>query len=569
MRFFKTLKRVMSINKDYLPFLYITLILLIVNQGLVAFTNYIAGSLTDAITTQNLTLFGKYILVLIAAQLLHAFAGYQVNYRVNFLSENFVKRLRSHTYQKITDASMKWLDENKMGDIISRINGDLNAMVEQINTFMTWQLAGIITFFVYMVTCFIINVKLSLISFCLVPILGIMQFLTGKPIAKLGEKRSVAEGQANSIFIDLISGLGIIKTFKAEKNLSDKYEKQVKKTVDANVKSFAMEFILNPLQILMGYLPIIIILLVGSRMVMDGEMTLGMLFSYILLSSGALDSVSSLSWQVRSIYNTIGISERIFGIWDVEEEKNDGTIGEKTTEEPVRFSHVSFGYNEENQVLSDISFQVSPGESIAIVGASGSGKSTIMKLLAGFYERDEGSIQIFGNPLEQWDKEKLRRHMTYVGQDSFLFPGSIFSNVALGNENAKEEEVLACIRAVGLDNLDLYTPVGERGVLLSGGQKQRVSVARALLKDADILLLDEPTSALDTESEYYVKQAVEQYAVGKTSITIAHRLTTISNADRILCMKDGRIAESGTHDELMQKDGVYKSLYLKQQCPVA
>ena len=569
MRFFKTLKRVMSINKDYLPFLYITLILLIVNQGLVAFTNYIAGSLTDAITTQNLTLFGKYILVLIAAQVLHAFAGYQVNYRVNFLSENFVKRLRSHTYQKITDASMKWLDENKMGDIISRINGDLNAMVEQINTFMTWQLAGIITFFVYMVTCFIINVKLSLISFCLVPILGIMQFLTGKPIAKLGEKRSVAEGQANSIFIDLISGLGIIKTFKAEKNLSDKYEKQVKKTVDANVKSFAMEFILNPLQILMGYLPIIIILLVGSRMVMDGEMTLGMLFSYILLSSGALDSVSSLSWQVRSIYNTIGISERIFGIWDVEEEKNDGTIGEKTTEEPVRFSHVSFGYNEENQVLSDISFQVSPGESIAIVGASGSGKSTIMKLLAGFYERDEGSIQIFGNPLEQWDKEKLRRHMTYVGQDSFLFPGSIFSNVALGNENAKEEEVLACIRAVGLDNLDLYTPVGERGVLLSGGQKQRVSVARALLKDADILLLDEPTSALDTESECYVKQAVEQYAVGKTSITIAHRLTTISNADRILCMKDGRIAESGTHDELMQKDGVYKSLYLKQQCPVA
>lgn len=569
MRFFKTLKRVMSINKDYLPFLYITLILLIVNQGLVAFTNYIAGSLTDAITTQNITLFGKYILVLIAAQVLHAFAGYQVNYRVNFLSENFVKRLRSHTYQKITDASMKWLDENKMGDIISRINGDLNAMVEQINTFMTWQLAGIITFFVYMVTCFIINVKLSLISFCLVPILGTMQFLTGKPIAKLGEKRSVAEGQANSIFIDLISGLGIIKTFKAEKNLSDKYEKQVKKTVDANVKSFAMEFILNPLQILMGYLPIIIILLVGSRMVMDGEMTLGMLFSYILLSSGALDSVSSLSWQVRSIYNTIGISERIFGIWDVEEEKNDGTIGEKTTEEPVRFSHVSFGYNEENQVLSDISFQVSPGESIAIVGASGSGKSTIMKLLAGFYERDEGSIQIFGNPLEQWDKEKLRRHMTYVGQDSFLFPGSIFSNVALGNENAKEEEVLACIRAVGLDNLDLYTPVGERGVLLSGGQKQRVSVARALLKDADILLLDEPTSALDTESEYYVKQAVEQYAVGKTSITIAHRLTTISNADRILCMKDGRIAESGTHDELMQKDGVYKSLYLKQQCPVA
>lgn len=294
-----------------------------------------------------------------------------------------------------------------------------------------------------------------------------------------------------------------------------------------------------------------------------------MLFSYILLASGAFEAISSLSWQVRNIYDTIGISERIFEIWDVEEERNDGTRSEKTKEEPVSFTQVSFGYNAEKQVLSDISFTVNKGENIAIVGASGSGKSTIMKLLAGFYEKDAGSIEIFGNTLEEWDKEALRKHMSYVGQESFLFPGSIYSNVALGNENATKEQVLACIRAVGLEKLDLYTPVGERGVLLSGGQKQRVSVARALLKDADILLLDEPTSALDTESEYYVKQAVETYTAGKTSITIAHRLSTIRNADRILCMKDGKIVESGSHEELMQKDGVYKSLYMKQQTECA
>lgn len=294
-----------------------------------------------------------------------------------------------------------------------------------------------------------------------------------------------------------------------------------------------------------------------------------MFFSYILLASGAFEAISSLSWQVRNIYDTIGISERIFEIWDVEEERNDGTRSEKTKEEPVSFTQVSFGYNAEKQVLSDISFTVNKGENIAIVGASGSGKSTIMKLLAGFYEKDAGSIEIFGNTLEEWDKEALRKHMSYVGQESFLFPGSIYSNVALGNENATKEQVLACIRAVGLEKLDLYTPVGERGVLLSGGQKQRVSVARALLKDADILLLDEPTSALDTESEYYVKQAVETYTAGKTSITIAHRLSTIRNADRILCMKDGKIVESGSHEELMQKDGVYKSLYMKQQTECA
>ncbi len=565
MRFFSTLKRFMSVNRDYLPYFYVTLAFIIVNQGLVAYTNYSIGNLTDAITATDIEMFRKNILLLVVVQILHLIAGYQVNYRVNHLSESFVKRLRSHTYKKITNASMKWLDENKLGDIISRINGDLNALVNQINTFMTWQLAGLVTFVVYMVVCFMINVKLSLVSFSIVPILAVLQFMTGKPIAKLCEKRSVAEGQASSVFVDLLNGLGIIKVCKAEKSLSKKYDDQVDKTVDANVKSFALEFIMNPLQILMGYLPNIIILVYGSRLAIAGEMSLGMLFSYILLATSALDSVGSLSWQVRNVYNTMGISERIFEIWDVEEEKNDGTIREKSKGEPVRFDSVSFGYNQDNQVISDISFSINKGEKVAIVGASGSGKSTIMKLLAGFYEKDSGKISLFGNELETWDKEALREHMSYVGQDSFLFPGSIFSNVALGNENAKDDQIMDCIRAVGLDNLDVHMPVGERGVLLSGGQKQRVAVARALLKDADVILMDEPTSALDTESEYYVKQAVEKYAAGRTCITIAHRLSTICNADRILCMKDGRIVESGTHEELMKKDGVYKGLYEKQQ----
>lgn len=229
MRFFNTLKRFMSINKDYLPFFYVTLIFLIANQGLVALINYMTGSLTDAITEQNMMLFGKYILILAAVQLLHMVAEYLVNYRVNYLSESFIKRLRNHTYHKIMNASMKWLDENKLGDIISRINGDLNTLVSQINTFMTWQLAGVVTFAVYMMVCFVINVKLSLISFCVVPVLAIFQFMTGKPIARLGEKRSVAEGQANSVFVDLISGLGIIKTFKAERSLAEKYETEVDK----------------------------------------------------------------------------------------------------------------------------------------------------------------------------------------------------------------------------------------------------------------------------------------------------------------------------------------------------
>ena len=422
MEFKSVLKRFMSINRDYIPSLLAALFFLVGNQGLVAYINYTAGNLTDAITSVNFRLFGQYILILILMQVFHLYAEYQVNYRVNYLSESFVKRLRIHTYGKITAASMRWLDENKLGDIVSRINGDLNALVGQVNTFMTWQLSGAVTFLVYMTACFLINWKLTLIGFAIVPVLAFFQFLTGKPIAKLGQKRSVAEGEANGMFMDLVGGLSLIKIFRAEKELSGKYGRQVEKTVSANVKSFALEFIMNPLQILMGYLPNIIILIVGSRIVLQGEMTVGMLFSYILLSSGALDTVSGLSWQVRNIYDTIGISKRIFEIWDIEEEKNTGTVCEKKNDIPVQFEKVCFGYYEGQQILHEVFFTISEGENVAVVGASGSGKSTVMKLLSGFYEKDGGSIKIYGSELDDWNKEKLREHMSYVGQDTYLFP---------------------------------------------------------------------------------------------------------------------------------------------------
>lgn len=565
MEFSRVLKRFMSINRDYIPSLIAALFFLVGNQGLTAYINYTAGNLTDAITAVDFGLFGQYILILVLTQILHLYAEYQVNYRVNVLSESFVKRLRVHTYGKITAASMRWLDENKLGDIVSRINGDLNALVDQVNTFMTWQLSGAVTFLVYITACFLINWRLTLIGFAIVPVLAVFQFLTGKPIARLGQKRSVAEGQANGLFMDLVGGLSLIKIFWAEKELSAKYERQVEKTVSANVKSFALEFIMNPLQILMGYLPNIIILIAGSSMVLQEEMTVGMLFSYILLSTGALDVVSGLSWQVRNIYETVGISKRIFEIWDVEEEKDTGTVFEKKNSMPVEFEKVCFGYYEGQQVLHEVSFTISEGENVAIVGASGSGKSTVMKLLTGFYEKDGGNIKIYGNELEEWDKSKLREHMSYVGQDTYLFPGSIYDNVAMADEGADRQQILEVIRAVGLDKLDLYSPVGERGVMLSGGQRQRVAVARALLKKAELLLMDEPTAALDTESEYYVKEAVDRFAGGRTCITIAHRLSTIYHADKILCMKNRRIVESGTHEELMELNGVYRALYIKQE----
>ena len=199
-----------------------------------------------------------------------------------------------------------------------------------------------------------------------------------------------------------------------------------------------------------------------------------------------------------------------------------------------------------------------------MVGASGAGKSTIIKLLAGFYTKDSGHIQVFGNNIEDWNVKALRENIAYVGQESFLFPESIFMNVKLGKKDASDEEVLKVIKELKLDELDIYKQIGERGVRLSGGQKQRINIARAMLKNADLILLDEPTSALDTESEHFVNEALEKLMEGKSCIIIAHRLSTIHNIDQIICLDQGKVVEKGTPAELLELGGVYKKLFEQQ-----
>lgn len=558
------LKRFIKLNRNIMPMFLVAVGLIISSQGLNALINYFIGQLLDYISGDKMMAFGKGILFLCMLEVIKLTVEYQVNFKVNYVSETCINNMRVHTYKHITKASMRWLDENKLGDIISRINGDLNALIEAINIFLTWEVSSLLAFVVSVIACFIINFKLALISFCIIPIIAYLQFLTGKPVAKLGMVRSTAEGQANAVFMDLIGGLTISKAFGAEKEIYGKYKKEVECSVKANIKSFALEFLMLPLQMVMNFGPNVIVIALGSYYVLKGEMTLGLMLTFILIASTAIDAIGSLAWQVRDIYNTVGIANRIFDIWDVETENEGGNITSMKSETPVIFKKVKFGYYEDHQILQGVDFQVDKGEQVALVGASGSGKSTILKLLAGFYEKSSGEINIFGNPIEEWNTEALRSHVSYVGQDSFLFPGSILSNVKLGREGASDDEAMQVIETVGLSNLDVNTPIGERGSLLSGGQRQRICIARALLKNADLILLDEPTSALDTESEYQVNEALEKLTQDRTCIMIAHRLSAIRNVDRIICLDNGKIVEEGTHEALMALNGTYKRLYEKQ-----
>jgi ABC-type multidrug transport system fused ATPase/permease subunit len=307
-------------------------------------------------------------------------------------------------------------------------------------------------------------------------------------------------------------------------------------------------------------------------MAITGTLTFGEIFAFINLLNFVVNPMGSIPRLVASISESVGASQRIFDVLDHELERSSGTITQPTDLAGIviSFKDLSFAYQEGTPVLERISFDVKTGEQIAIVGPSGSGKSTLLKLLLGFYPVQNNRIFLLGEDLNNWQLEAARQQMAFVAQDTYLFPVDAKENIACGWLGAKQKEIEQAATAANIHNFiqtlpeGYQTPVGERGTRLSGGQKQRLSLARAILKDAPVLLLDEPTSALDSESEALVQEALDRFMAQRTSIVIAHRLSTIKNADRVLVLDEGCIIQQGTHDELLAEGGLYQELYQKQ-----
>jgi len=308
----------------------------------------------------------------------------------------------------------------------------------------------------------------------------------------------------------------------------------------------------------------------GGYLAISGHLTFGNLTAFIVMLNFVANPLSSLPPIIAGIGEASGAAQRMVGILDQDTERMDGQkfpFDEKAA--VVRFAHVDFSYGEE-PVLQDVSLSIQRGQTVAVVGPSGGGKSTLLRLLLGFYPLEENRLFLFEQDLNDWSLPSAREHMALVAQDTYLFPVSIAENIACGRPGASQAEIERAARMANIHDYIVSLPegyrtlAGERGVRLSGGQRQRLALARAILKDAPILLLDEPTSALDTESEALVQEALERFMAGRTTIVIAHRLSTIRDADRVLVLEGGRIVEQGSHDELMSRAGRYKELYLRQ-----
>lgn len=520
-------------------------------------------------STQNLTLNEVTFLFIVLLVLQAAFSFLRV-YTFTQVSEKSMRDLRKELYTKIITLPISFFEKSRVGELMSRITSDVTQLQDVLSITLAELFRQVFTLIGGIILISLLSSKLTLFMLSTFPFLVVAAIIFGRFIRKNSKKVQDELAQTNIIVEETLQSINVVKAFTNERLEVNRYGISIQRVVDYALKAatFRGGFISFIILVLFG--GVVGVVWYGGNLVLSGELAFKDLFTFILYTGFIGGSVGGLGDMYAQIQRTVGASERILEIIDEKSEVDViNEIDFKKVAGNISFENIGFSYpsRPDVTVLKDISFEIKSGEKIAIVGHSGAGKSTIVQLLMKLYPLNKGKILIDGENIAKQDITQLRSNIAVVPQEVMLFGGTIFENIAYGKPTATAAEVFAAARkANALDFIESFpdkfqTVVGERGVKLSGGQRQRVAIARAILKDPAILILDEATSALDSESEKLVQDALNELMENRTTIIIAHRLATIRNVDVIYVLKDGEIAESGKHDELILKDeGIYANL---------
>jgi len=499
------------------------------------------------------------------------FSFFRLSLFVNF-TEHTLANLRLALYSNLVKLPMSFFSQKRVGELNSRISSDIT----QIQDTLTSTIAEFLRQFILIIGGVLLlaneSIKLTLLMLSVVPLVAVAAVIFGRFIRKYSKNVQDKVAESQVIVEETMQGITIVKAFANEWYEIARYNGKIKEVVKIAIKvgKYRGHFASFIIFCLFG--AIVAVVWYGVRLSISGEMSVGQLISFVLYSTFVGASFGGIAELYAQIQKAIGATERVFELLDETPEKINSvqdTVETKKIKGDVTFNNVAFSYHsrKEIKVLKDVSFTANFGQKIAIVGPSGTGKSTIASLLLRFYNINEGEILVDGKNIYDYDLENLRGNMSIVPQDVILFGGTIRENIAYGKPNATEEEILIAAKQANAYNFiesfpeKFETIVGERGIKLSGGQRQRIAIARALLKNPSILILDEATSSLDSESEKLVQEALEILMQGRTSIIIAHRLSTIRSADQILVLDKGKITEQGTHQELIAlENGMYKNL---------
>lgn len=482
---------------------------------------------------------------------------------IGHVTENMFLNIRSMAFHKITHADVGVLESKfRTGDIATRITTD----IDYLSSFAAGSVSDfsrrIFQAAFAIIGCFFLSWQLSLIYCVILPVSLWAIKKVSVPFRAQSKRSLDATGAAMNTASDAISGILTVKAFGLENERTEKFHGSVQRACTETEKSEKTNMKMTGVKYVATVIQTMALFLLGSVLVTNGTITVGTMIAFITLSSYINDPFSMMDYMISTMKRASATAQRIYEVLDIPDEKA-GTVKSIVSDEPCAAEDITFSYTEEKQILNGLSVHIGKNQKVAVIGSSGCGKSTLLSLICRFYLPDSGKLTLFGEDSKDWDADALRQNMAIVTQDAYLFDGSIYENIAYGCPGTTRAECEAALKDVGLWEFVCSFPdgmdheIGEMGGQLSGGQKQRLCIARAMARKAPLVLLDEATSALDAQTEKAVQKALDKLLVGRSAVIVAHRLTTVQNADYIYCLEAGRVLEEGTPRELLDKKGKY------------
>jgi ATP-binding cassette, subfamily B, multidrug efflux pump len=569
----RLMKRLLGYIKPYKRYVIFAILLNIVVSALGPLRPYLTKIAVDEdIAKGNMHGLVMICLFLVATLILQTVIQYLLTYYTQYLGQKTIYDLRVQIFEHTQKLALKFFDKTPIGRIVTRTTNDVESLSDLFSSGIVMVFSDIFIIVWILIFMFIMDVKLSLVTLSVLPFLIYGTFLFRKKVRETYRDVRLHLARLNSYMQEHVTGMNVVQIFNKEKEELKRFSDINNDYRLANIKSIFYYAIFYPGVELLSSVAFGLIIWYGGGEIIRGNLTIGVIFAFIQLTEMFFRPIRDLSEKYNIMQTAMASSERIFKLLDNKTfvKNPENPVKLNTIKGAIEFKDVCFAYNEENYVLKNISFNIKPGETVAIVGATGAGKTSIINILTRFYDINKGNIFIDGIDISKIDKKELRKYISIVLQDVFLFSGTIKSNISMNNDQIPLNKIIEAAKIVGADKFIESLPnkydeiVKERGATLSVGQKQLISFARALAYDPQILVLDEATSSVDTETEILIQKAIEKLLIGRTAIVIAHRLSTIQSADNIIVMHKGEIRETGNHQKLLAQRGIYYKLYQLQ-----
>lgn len=514
---------------------------------------------------------GEILFFLLMLYIASAIFSYIEGFIMNEVSCKFAYKLRDDISKKIHKIPMNYYDKKQNGEVLSIITNDVDTLSSNLEQSATQVITSIVSLIGILAMMLSINVTMTVVSLLILPISVVLMGIIANKSQKHFKRQQDYLGHVNGEIEEMFSGQNVIKAFNAEDKMLSKFEKDNKELYKAGWKSQFLSGLMHPIMVFVGNIGYVVVAVLGGYMAINGKITVGNIQSFIQYNKQFTQPISQFAQIASMLQSMVAAAERIFDFLEAKEEKfGSSSLELEKVKGDVEFKNVKFGYNKNQIIIKDFSAKVKHGQKIAIVGPTGAGKTTIVKLLMRFYDVNDGEILLDGKNINEYNRDNLRKAFGMVLQDTWLFNGTIMENLRYGKLDATDDEIRKAAKTANVHHYIQTLSEGynmelnEETSNMSGGQKQLLTIARAILADPKVLILDEATSSVDTRTEILIQDAMDRLMKGRTSFIIAHRLSTIRNADLILVMNEGDIVEQGNHDELIKKDGFYAKLYNSQ-----